>query len=113
MFDQKKLEQLRQVQKNWDETKLKQNDEKWLRAPEGYQFWAASRKQEGMRGVLTILKDNLAMRVDKERIIKDPEGRVLEIPIKTLLRGQTMWLINIYAPVADKEISKNYKHRNR
>ncbi len=93
------------------ETKIKEREEDKFIVPEGYKQFAASLKKEGMRGVMTIIKDNLAMMVDKNRIIKDKEGRYLMIPCNTLMRGQTLWLENIYAPVSDKEISKKVKKR--
>ena len=33
------------------------------------------------------------------------------VPIATLTPGQMMWIVNIYAPVAEEEISKRIKQR--
>ena len=37
-----------------------------------------------------------------EKLIqKDQEGRFMGIPVKTLVEGQLLWLINIYGPAGD------------
>ena len=51
------------------------------------------------------MKKTLASKVDKKEILKDKEGRVLVVPITTLVRGQRMWIVNIYAPASQEENS--------
>ena len=36
-------------------------------------------------------------------VLKDEEGRLLAIPIKTLEKGVHTWVINIYAPANTQE----------
>ena len=84
------------------ETKLNQIDEKKIKIPAGYEMIAAGLKKERMRGVMTLVSQELAMGIRKEKIIRGEDGRYLMVPIATLTPGQMMWIVNIYAPVAEE-----------
>ena len=92
------------------EAKIKEGDAERLILPEDYEVYASA--AEGAtdlrhRGVMTIVKRTVASKVCSGDIIKDKEGRILVIPITTLVRGQRLWLINLYAPASQKEASIN------
>ena len=55
--------------------------------------------------MVTLIKKTLATRVDKESIIKDTEGRILIIPIRTLLEDKRIWIQNVYGPASQREES--------
>ena len=64
------------------ETKMNKTDEEKILPPKGYKIWMSSLKKERMRGVMTIIKEDLAARVDKKRIVRGEEGRYLMIPMR-------------------------------
>ena len=49
------------------ETKLNQVDEKKIKIPAGYEMIAAGLKKERMRGVMTLVSQELAMGIRKEK----------------------------------------------
>ena len=95
---------------------MKEGEEKqeiWGRnTPRGMKAYvAAPRDQEGeeegeehrKQGVATFIGKRLAALTRDKDIVRDEEGRFLAIPVRTLTRGVSLWLINIYGPCQHSE----------
>ncbi len=92
------------------EAKIRKGDTEKIRIPQDYEIYSAEAKTNKgfrQRGVMTLIKKTLANRVINSDIIKDEEGRILVIPIQTLVTGQRMWIMNMYAPASQEENSIN------
>jgi len=87
-------------------SKDKKDDMERKVIPKEYHCWSSSKELQGgvrQRGVMTLVHKSIATRVRKEDVIKDKEGRYLVVPVATLEKGQTLWLINVYAPASQSE----------
>ena len=90
------------------EPKIKKGDATKLQTPPNYEMYASEGKSRiRQRGVMTFIKKTLATRAIETEIYKDEEGRILVIPIQTLVTGQRLWIGNIYAPASQQENSIN------
>jgi len=76
----------------------------------GYQIFSAGLDDEKSKGVAVILSKALVPLVRKDHIIIDKEARYIAIPCRTLVKGQIMWLVSIYAPVDAREKAAFYGH---
>jgi len=81
-----------------------------VQAP-GYQIFSAGLDDEKRKGVAVILSKVLVPLVRKDHIIVDKEARYIAIPCRTLVKGQLMWLVSIYAPVDAREKAAFYGHK--
>ena len=74
--------------------------ESWGRQfPIGWKvYYSVAQSGKRERGAMTILGPRLAPLVMEKDIVRDEEGRFLAVPLRTLVKGQRMWVINIYGP---------------
>ena len=90
------------------ETKLKEKEEKeekWQQiTPRGCKMFVASSKSPGRRsGVAILLNKRTAPLVIQDQIVKDTQGRFIAVPLRTLNKGEKLWVISIYAPAYTQE----------
>jgi len=98
------------------EAKIRADDMERKMVPKEYHCWSSSMEMQGgirQRGVMTLVHKSLATRVRKEDVIKDKEGRHLVVPVATLEKGQTLWLINVYAPASQSKKGQGGQKRQR
>jgi len=81
-----------------------------IEAP-GYQIFGAGTDDEKIKGIAVILSRALVPFVRKEHVIMDEAGRYIAVPCRTLEKGQTMWLVSIYAPVNGQEKKAFYEKK--
>ena len=84
-------------------------EERWSRQhPRGMKvFTSENLKEHRKAGVATFLNKRVSLLVRDKVVLKDEEGRLLAIPIRTLAKGVHIWVINIYAPANTQE-KKNF-----
>jgi len=69
----------------------------------GYTLFSAACADMRQRGVAVIMDSKLVPLVRKDRVIRDVQGRYIAVPCRSLVKGQTIWWISIYAPAESKE----------
>ncbi len=53
-------------------------------------MWASVKKERRRGGVITLLPGELAAMVNRDKVVKDENGRFLAIPCRTLVKGQQL-----------------------
>jgi len=69
----------------------------------GYRIYTAGTDDEKVKGVAVIVSAAMVPFVKMDQIIMDEAARYIAVPCRTLVKGQVLWLVSIYAPVSERE----------